>query len=80
LLAGLAENHLPASTKAAIGASDAPQEPPVSPIFVRDPVWGTRCSTVAALDFHGQGIMIERRFSSSGDATGDTTLSFTWPA
>lgn len=80
LFAGLAEDRLPAApARAALPASDALDEPPVTPIFVRNAVWGTRCSTVVAVDSHGHGVMIERRFSPSGDATGETTLPFTWP-
>ncbi len=79
LLPGLAEDRLPPAAQTAIGASDAPQEPPVTPIFVRDPVWGTRCSTVAAVHRHGHGIMVERRFSPAGQPVGDTVLAFAWP-
>jgi uncharacterized protein with NRDE domain len=59
--------------------SDVPQEPDQSPIFIRNPVYGTRCSTVVAIDAEGQGMMIERRFDPDGAATGDTRLSFSWP-
>ena len=59
--------------------SDAPQEPQDSPIFIRNPVYGTRCSTVVAIDEEGQGLMIERRFDAAGEATGDTRVSFSWP-
>lgn len=59
--------------------SDAPQEPPVTPIFIRNPVYGTRCSTVVAVDAHGKGVMIERCFSPDGEAAGETASSFSWP-
>ena len=36
--------------------SDVPQEPPLSSIFVRNPIYGTRCSTIVAVDDRGQGI------------------------
>jgi len=58
--------------------SDVPQEPRLSPIFIRNPVYGTRCSTVVAIDVHGEGVIIERRYSPAGDAEGDTTLRFSW--
>ena len=59
--------------------SDVPQEPRCSPVFIRNPVYGTRCSTVVTIDAHGEGVMLERRYSPGGDATGDTTLTFRWP-
>lgn len=57
--------------------SDAP-EPPQTPIFVRNPVYGTRCSTVAAIDRDGRGVIIERRYGADGQATGETALAFAW--
>jgi uncharacterized protein with NRDE domain len=58
--------------------SDAPQEPQDSPIFIRNPVYGTRCSTVVAIDAVGQGVMFERRFGPDGEPAGDTRLTFAW--
>lgn len=55
-------------------------EPDLSPVFVRNPAYGTRCSTVLAIDDKGHGTMIERRFSATGEAEGDTVMSFHWPA
>ena len=49
------------------------------PVFIRSPVYGTRCSTVVAVDQAGQGRIIERRFSADGISTGETTLRFAWP-
>ncbi len=54
-------------------------EPEHSAIFVLNPVYGTRCSTVVAIDHSGNGIFIERRFAPSGSATGETRLPFSWP-
>ena len=59
--------------------SDAP-EPPQTPIFVRNPLYGTRCSTVALIDRDGRGLILERRYDADGQANGDTALAFTWPA
>jgi uncharacterized protein with NRDE domain len=58
--------------------SDAP-EPPQTPIFIRNPRYGTRCSTVVAIDHDGQGLIFERRFDAQGQAVGETALDFTWP-
>ena len=48
------------------------------PVFIRDPVYGTRCSTVIAVDRDGAGTIIERRFGPSGAPDGETTRGFTW--
>ncbi|OWK27794.1 hypothetical protein SPMU_33380 [Sphingomonas mucosissima] len=49
------------------------------PVFIRDAVYGTRCSTVIAIADDGAGVIIERRFGASGIADGDTRLAFAWP-
>mgnify|MGYP003637059210 FL=1 len=54
-------------------------EPQHSAIFMLDPVYGTRCSTVVAIDHNGRGLFLERRFASSGAVTGESRLSFSWP-
>src|SRR5579872_6143480 len=59
--------------------SDVLQEPPLSPIFIRNPVYGTRCSTVVGVDNHSQGLIVERRYTAAGDEAGETSLSFSWP-
>lgn len=59
--------------------SDVPQEPLRSPIFILDPVYGTRCSTVLAIDMQGRGMIMERRFAADGGETGRTSLPFSWP-
>ena len=60
--------------------SDVPQEPRLSSVFIRDPVFGTRCSTVVTIDGRGQGIITERRYYASGENAGETSLGFSWPA
>lgn len=49
------------------------------PVFIRDAVYGTRCSTVIAIADDGAGVVIERRFAPSGAQEGDTQLAFAWP-
>lgn len=49
------------------------------PIFVRGPVYGTRCSTVLLVDRAGRGWIGERRFAADGRCTGDAELGFQWP-
>jgi uncharacterized protein with NRDE domain len=58
--------------------SDAP-EPPQTPIFVVNSVYGTRCSTVVAIDRDGHGVIIERRYDAEGQASRETALAFAWP-
>ncbi len=59
----------------------APDTPDVelSSVFIANPVYGTRCSTVVLVDDDGQGTIIERSFDASGAATGEVTLAFGWP-
>jgi uncharacterized protein with NRDE domain len=49
------------------------------PLFIRSPVYGTRCSTVIAVDRDGRGRIVERRFNSNGHNVGQTSLEFRWP-
>ena len=50
-----------------------------SPVFIRNAVYGTRCSTVVLIDAAGQGTIIERRFGLDGEPSGETILGFDWP-
>ena len=80
LLDDLREESLPDVGISPATPSDVPQEPPLSSIFIRGPIYGTRCSTVVALDERGQGVIIERRYSAAGESVGETSLSFSWSA
>ena len=53
--------------------------PQLSGIFINDPIYGTRCSTVIAVDADGHGAIIERSFDSGGAMSGETALTFKWP-
>lgn len=79
LLDGLGEDRLPDAGLAPASPSDAPLEPLLSPVFIRQPVYGTRCSTVVAIDVEGRGEIIERRYSADGAVMGETGLDFGWP-
>lgn len=79
LFAALRIDTLPAFGVAAAAPSDAPLEAPQSPIFIRDAVYGTRCSTVVAIDMAGGGIIVERRFAADGAPAGETAIEFRWP-
>ncbi|WP_114950960.1 NRDE family protein [Sphingosinicella terrae] len=78
LLEGLGEERLPDVGIASAVPSDAPFEPAQSPIFIRHPVYGTRCSTVVAVDTEGRGTIVERRFDAAGETVGETALDFSW--
>ena len=54
-------------------------EPVGSPVFIRHPVYGTRCSTVVTVDRDGRGMIAERRFAPDGAVAGETRLAFAWP-
>ena len=54
-------------------------EPVGSPVFMCNPVYGTRCSTVVIVDAAGRGTIAERRFDADGTMTGETRLAFAWP-
>ena len=60
--------------------SDVPQEAADTPPFIRNAVYGTRCSTVVAIDRKGNGMIVERRFDARSEAAGETSLGFIWPA
>jgi uncharacterized protein with NRDE domain len=79
LLEPLHEESIPAFGIPTAVVSDAPLEPTLSPIFIRNPTYGTRCSTVVAIDDQGEGIIIERRYTPDGDAAGESARSFSWP-
>lgn len=50
-----------------------------SPIFIRNPLYGTRCGTVVAIGEDGRGLIAERRFDVQGEVAGETVLEFAWP-
>jgi uncharacterized protein with NRDE domain len=67
---------------AALRANDVPQVEPAraeySPIFIRNPRYGTRCSTMVAIDNSGRGWISERRYDADGRAIGQTRLNIDW--
>jgi len=50
-----------------------------APVFIRDDTYGTRCSTVIAINRAGTGWIIERSFDFRGLDTGIVRLQFGWP-
>lgn len=53
--------------------------PDYAPVFIRNPEYGTRCSTVVLVDRNGAGRIVERSFDPDGEPTGEQDLSFSWP-
>ena len=45
----------------------------LAPAFIRGTTYGTRASTIAAIDHHGRGWISERRFGPDGVFEGETT-------
>lgn len=69
LFAALAdETPLPAEAD-----SEGPEQR-FSPVFIRDPDYGTRCSTVVLMGADGGGFIIERGFDAAGAPIGETRI------
>ena len=49
-----------------------------SPVFIRHPTYGTRCSTVVVVDAAGRGRIVERSFDAAGKPTGEVGVTFKW--
>ncbi|UZW55497.1 NRDE family protein [Sphingobium sp. JS3065] len=79
LFGALRSESLPQTGIAPDTPSDVPAEALISPIFIRDPVYGTRCGTIIAIDAQGQGTITERRFDADGTQTGESSIPFAWP-
>jgi uncharacterized protein with NRDE domain len=58
--------------------SDIPREAPDTPVFIRDQVYGTRCSTVVTIDAHGAGMATERSFDPRGKEARTVAIPFSW--
>ncbi|MEN9719202.1 MAG: hypothetical protein RIQ99_2080 [Pseudomonadota bacterium] len=51
-----------------------------SSVFITNPTYGTRCSTVIAIDRAGHGMISERSFAPDGAPSAQVTLDFSWNA
>lgn len=78
----LAEDK-PATTLFDALADETPEsvdpEDAFSSVFIRNPTYGTRCSTVVLIDADGNGQISERRFDPHGECVGENALNFFWP-
>ncbi len=79
LLAALGDEARPKDELLPATGLTLDQERNGSAIFIRGPVYGTRCSSVVVIGADGDGRFIERRFDEDGRTIGETTLSFNWP-
>lgn len=50
-----------------------------APIFIRNDIYGTRCSTLVAVDRDGGGVIMERRFDRHGHFAEENHFTFGWP-
>jgi len=80
LLDALASRRTYPRAAAKVSGPPAPLEPASSGIFIDNPVYGTRCSTVVTIDRAGKGMMLERRYDAAAGVTGEECLAFRWPA
>lgn len=65
-----------------VPSSDMPDEGPMpayAPVFISNSHYGTRCSTIVAIDREGQGTMVERSFAAGGEPAGEVVIRFSWP-
>lgn len=70
LFAALRE-QTPAAPKS---ADEEGPEAVYSPVFIRDPIYGTRCSTVVLIGRDGAGRIEERAFDAQGRANGQRAI------
>ena len=65
------------ATPLAATANEGPvPEARFSSVFIRDARYGTRCSTVLAIDRHGYGRIVERSFDADGETSGEVAIAF----
>lgn len=74
-------NQEPIADQGAISdETGRPPRPEYSSIFINNGVYGTRCSSIVAVEQDGTGKFIEERFNSNGQSIGQTDIDFSWPA
>ena len=78
LFGALAGERLPDAGIHPATASDVSAEPRDTAPFIRDARYGTRCSTVIAIDRDGHGRIVERRFGPDAVPAGDSSVGFRW--
>jgi uncharacterized protein with NRDE domain len=71
----LADEHLAEDSALPDTGIGLSRERLLSAAFIRNPIYGTRASTIIAIDHPGQGWISERRFAPDGTLQGETTLA-----
>ena len=74
LFAALADESIASDAQLPDTGMGLELERKLSPAFVRGLEYGTRASTVVAIDYNGNGVIIERRFGPHGRFNGETTV------
>jgi uncharacterized protein with NRDE domain len=64
------------ATPLAARANEGPGDARFSSVFIRDALYGTRCSTVLAIDRDGRGSIVERSFDADAQPTGEVAIAF----
>lgn len=54
-------------------------EPGFAPVFIHNPVYGTRCSTIVTIGRDGTGLIAERSFDAMARPNEDRSFAFRWP-
>lgn len=81
LAEGLASGNIdPARMLDVLGPRPEHSDDPRHGIFIRDPAYGTRCSTVVAVGEDGRGWIVERRYDARANAIGTTRIEFPFQA
>jgi uncharacterized protein with NRDE domain len=75
----LGDEGRPADAELPSTGLDLERERLASAIFIRNPLYGTRCSTIVRVGADGRGEIAERRFEPDGRASGYTRMEFAWP-
>jgi len=71
----LADQHLAEDSTLPNTGIGPSRERLLSAAFIRNPIYGTRASTLIAIDHQGHGWISERRFAPDGSLQGETTLA-----
>lgn len=68
------------TSREAVDTRHTDPEPRLSGVFIADPVYGTRSSTIVLVDREGAGRIVERCFDAAARLVGETALDFRWSA
>lgn len=79
LFTALRSETLPGTGVPPLSRSDIAMEPQDTPPFIRNDLYGTRCSTVITVNVSGHGTIEERSFAPDGSETGRKEMMFRWP-